>query len=65
MSDMLIDKDAVVAVLNKILETELSGVVRYTHYALMVYGLWLWPDSHCFLDAWTGDGVTDPRQRSR
>ena len=27
-----------VAALNKILETELAGVVRYTHYALMVYG---------------------------
>jgi len=25
-------------VLNEILEAELSGVVRYTHYALMVYG---------------------------
>ena len=24
--------------LNKILELELAGVVRYTHYALMVYG---------------------------
>jgi bacterioferritin len=38
MSDMSIDKKAVVAVLNRILETELAGVVRYTHYALMVYG---------------------------
>ena len=25
-------------ILNKILETELAGVVRYTHYSLMVYG---------------------------
>lgn len=33
-----IDTDAVVEVLNKILETELAGVVRYTHYALMVVG---------------------------
>ena len=32
------DKGAVVAHLNKILELELAGVVRYTHYALMVYG---------------------------
>lgn len=38
MSDTLIDQNAVVAALNKILETELAGVVRYTHYALMVYG---------------------------
>lgn len=27
-----------VALLNEILENELAGVVRYTHYALMVYG---------------------------
>jgi bacterioferritin len=33
-----IDKTKVVAVLNKILEAELAGVVRYTHYSLMVYG---------------------------
>ncbi|ESS73560.1 bacterioferritin [Methyloglobulus morosus KoM1] len=38
MNDTVIDKTAVVTVLNKILETELAGVVRYTHYALMVYG---------------------------
>ncbi|MGE4597087.1 MAG: ferritin-like domain-containing protein [Methylophilaceae bacterium] len=28
----------IIASLNKILEMELAGVVRYTHYALMVYG---------------------------
>lgn len=33
-----LDKAAVVAKLNKILELELAGVVRYTHYSLMVYG---------------------------
>lgn len=33
-----IDKPAVLAVLNNILEAELAGVVRYTHYSLMVYG---------------------------
>jgi bacterioferritin len=32
------DQTAVVALLNKILETELAGVVRYTHYSLMVFG---------------------------
>jgi bacterioferritin len=32
------DKQAVVDVLNGILELELAGVVRYTHYSLMVYG---------------------------
>ena len=33
-----IDAKAVIAALNKILEAELAGVVRYTHYSLMVYG---------------------------
>lgn len=33
-----IDTDKVVAALNKILENELAGVVRYTHYSLMVFG---------------------------
>ena len=36
MSD--IDKEKVVAVLNQILEMELAGVVRYTHYSLLVFG---------------------------
>ncbi len=32
------DKDKVLKTLNRIMELELAGVVRYTHYALMVYG---------------------------
>ena len=32
------DTAAVVEVLNRILEMELAGAVRYTHYSLMVYG---------------------------
>src|SRR5213594_289297 len=32
------DKPKVVALLNKNLETELAGVVRYTHYSFMVFG---------------------------
>ena len=32
------DKQNAITVLNKILELELAGVVRYTHYALMVFG---------------------------
>ncbi|MBI3344335.1 MAG: bacterioferritin, partial [Gammaproteobacteria bacterium] len=35
---MELDKKAAAEVLNRILEQELAGVVRYTHYALMVYG---------------------------
>lgn len=38
MSDQEFDKEAVVALLNEILETELAGVVRYTHYSLMIFG---------------------------
>ena len=30
--------NAILKTLNRILELELAGVVRYTHYALMVYG---------------------------
>jgi bacterioferritin len=33
-----IDAAKVIATLNTILELELAGVVRYTHYALMVFG---------------------------
>lgn len=31
-------KQRAVEILNKIMELELAGVVRYTHYSLMVYG---------------------------
>lgn len=36
--DRNLDKDQAIAALNTIMEFELSGVVRYTHYSLMVYG---------------------------
>jgi bacterioferritin len=38
MSSTQIDEKSVIATLNRILETELAGVVRYTHYSFMVYG---------------------------
>src|SRR5215813_9244034 len=38
MANQDLDKKAVVDLLNEILETELAGVVRYTHYSLMVFG---------------------------
>ena len=38
MSENQFDKDAAIALLNEILETELAGVVRYTHYSFMVFG---------------------------
>ena len=31
-------KNTAIAALNRIMELELAGVVRYTHYSLMVYG---------------------------
>lgn len=33
-----VNVDAVLKTLNKILEAELAGVVRYMHYSLMIYG---------------------------
>jgi bacterioferritin len=36
MADL--DVDAVVATLNEILEQELAGVVRYTHYSFLIFG---------------------------
>ena len=38
MAETTFDTDAAIEVLNKVLEVELAGVVRYTHYSLMVYG---------------------------
>lgn len=32
------DKEKTIEILNKIMEQELAGVVRYTHYSLMVFG---------------------------
>lgn len=32
------DKDKVIHILNRIMEMELAGAVRYTHYSLMVFG---------------------------
>ena len=37
-ADSGLDRDAVLAKLNTILELELAGVVRYTHYSLMIFG---------------------------
>jgi bacterioferritin len=33
-----VEKENAIEILNKIMELELAGVVRYTHYSLMVYG---------------------------
>jgi bacterioferritin len=34
----MLNKERTIALLNTILELELAGVVRYTHYSFMVYG---------------------------
>ena len=39
-----IDRDRVVDVLNRLLEAELAGVVRYTHYSFLVFGFGRIPD---------------------
>src|SRR5215510_16394124 len=38
MSEENFDKAAAVKLLNQIMEAELAGVVRYTHYSLMIFG---------------------------
>jgi len=38
MSEETFDKATAVKLLNQILEAELAGVVRYTHYSMMVFG---------------------------
>ncbi len=38
MAEETFDKAEAVKLLNQIMEAELAGVVRYTHYSLMVFG---------------------------
>ena len=38
MPEKRLDEASVVELLNQVLELELAGVVRYTHYSFMVYG---------------------------
>lgn len=49
-----IDKTQVVAVLNRLLEAELAGVVRYTHYSLLVFGFGRIP-----IVSWLRDQATE------
>src|SRR3954447_8201885 len=49
-----LDKDKVVGLLNQILEQELAGVVRYTHYSLLVFGYNRIP-----IVAWLRDQATE------
>ena len=38
MQSDLLNRDAIITKLNEIVEHELAGVVRYTHYSFMVFG---------------------------
>ena len=38
MSDEIFDTEKLIPVLNEIMKAELAGVVRYTHYALVITG---------------------------
>ena len=48
------DNKKIIDALNKILELELAGVVRYTHYSLMVYGF-----SRIPIISWLRDQATE------
>lgn len=48
------DTKKAIAALNRIMETELAGVVRYTHYSLMVYGYHRIP-----IVSWLKDNATE------
>ena len=37
-AEAALDKERAIAILNRILEQELAGVVRYTHFSFMVFG---------------------------
>jgi bacterioferritin len=55
------DNKAVLTTLNRIMELELAGVVRYTHYALMVYGYNRIPIVE-WLNAQADEGLLHARQ---
>ena len=48
------DVDAVVAQLNRILQTELAAVIYYTHYSFMIYG-----HARIPITAWLRDNATE------
>jgi len=59
MTDHDFDKAAVFSTLNRILEAELAGVVRYTHYSFMVYGFGRIPIVH-----WLREQATESLQHA-
>lgn len=57
----MLDKQNAIATLNRIMELELAGVVRYTHYSLMVYGFNRIPIVD-WLEAQATEGLAHARQ---
>ena len=62
MSEENFDKAAVINQLNRILELELAGVIRYTHYSFMVHGFG--QDAPGLTNA-NGKGASDVKLQSR
>ncbi len=56
---MAIDKEQVITQLNRILECELAGVVRYTHYSMMIFGF-----SRIPIVKWFQDEATESLQHA-
>lgn len=59
LAGMKIDTAKVTAVLNEILELELAGLVRYTHYSLMVFG-----HARIPITKWFRDEATESHQHA-
>jgi bacterioferritin len=55
-----IDQNQVVSVLNRLLEAELAGVVRYTHYSFLVFGFARIP-----IVSWLRDQATESLQHAQ
>jgi bacterioferritin len=51
----VVDKKRVIELLNRILVSELAGVIHYTHYSLMVFGYTRIP-----IVAWLREQATEP-----
>jgi bacterioferritin len=59
-----INKSKVVRILNSILESELAGVVRYTHYSFMVFGFHRIPIT-AWLRAQAAESLTHAQEAGR
>lgn len=55
-----LDKEKIVGLLNRILEQELAGVIRYTHYSFLVFG-----HNRIPIVSWLRDQAADSRMPSK